>query len=106
MAKTLRPVQPAGLPLPKLVGPSGDFAVAEFDLLLAIIFFVRRCVPVHKFVVSIIPADRLFCVVAANRWCIHQGKCNQDRRVGAIRCSPLFEDKTRSFVRDATLNDG
>jgi hypothetical protein len=74
MAKTVRPVQPAGLPLPKLVGPSGDFAVAEFDLLLAIIFFVRRCVPVHKFVVSIIPADRLFCVVAANRWCIHHAE--------------------------------
>ena len=91
---------------PKLAGSSGDFAVAEFDLVLAKIFLVRCYVPVHKFVVSIIPVDCLFCVVAANRWCIHQGKCNQDRRAGAIRCSPLLEDKTRSFVRDATLNDG
>jgi hypothetical protein len=37
-------------------------------------FFGRRHVPVHKFVVSIIPVNCLFCVVAANHWCIHRVK--------------------------------
>jgi len=37
-------------------------------------FFVRRHIPVHKFVVSIIPVNCLFCVVATNHWCIHCAK--------------------------------
>ena len=59
---------------PKLAGPSSDFFVAEFDLVLAKIFFVRCYVPAHKFVVSTNPVDCLFCVIAANRWCIHCAK--------------------------------
>ena len=31
---------------------------------------------------------------------------NHGKRAGAIRCSPLFEDKTRSFDPAADLNDG
>jgi hypothetical protein len=37
-------------------------------------FFVRQHAHVHKFVVSIIPVNCLFCVVAANHWCIHHVK--------------------------------
>lgn len=31
---------------------------------------------------------------------------NHGKRAGAIRCSPLFEEKTRSLDPTATLNDG
>jgi len=41
---------------------------------LAMIFVFRRFVAVRKFVVLIIPVDRLFCGVAANRCCVHRAK--------------------------------
>jgi hypothetical protein len=39
---------------PKLGGALGDFVVAEFDLALVVIFFIRCSVPIHKFVDSIV----------------------------------------------------